>query len=198
MLMDFIVEFFKAVIMAALPVGALSFGIVWWALHKGYLKERDGVKALRQEIKSLGKKRSREKKKINPLHDKWFKLGGGFYGIVGLYTYALVEWNEITDLLGNLGRVFTKFSPGIFINFFIESITNFIIAVTWPIYWMNEVSSDWIWMWLVLAYGGYWAGMKLAQQPVIGGVGGVNDASGGDGSDLGENNSGQDDKPEDG
>ena len=35
--------------------------------------------------------------RIDPVHNKWLAFGGGFYGIVGLLTYAVVEFGELRD-----------------------------------------------------------------------------------------------------
>jgi hypothetical protein len=155
----------------ALPIGALSFAMVWWALLRGYLKDTSGVDALRKEIKALTKEKSRNKKekkpqaKTDPVHDKWLRFGGGFYGLVALYTYGLVEFREVRDFIAGFGGIsefLSQLNFDMFINLFIDALTNFITAIAWPMYWMSDISSDRIWLWFIIAYGGYWAGMKLA------------------------------------
>lgn len=162
--MDFLAYALRALITGFLPVGVLAFALSWWALHRGILEEKSDFNALKKEISEFGKrqKKAEEKKKLNPVHDKWFKFGGGFYGLVGLYTYVLVEWREIVDLVVGLPSLVLKFDIDVLINFFIESLTNFITAVTWPMYWLERGSSQYLWVWIVLAYAGYWAGIKLA------------------------------------
>ena len=36
--------------------------------------------------------------------------------------------------------------------------------MVWPVYWMNRIASDQMWLLIVVAYAAYWLGIKLAQQ----------------------------------
>lgn len=162
--MNWVQGIVRAILMLGLPVAALAFAMTWWALRRGIFEARDDVETLNKEIQAFGKKKKEEKPRLNPVHDKWFKFGGGFYGLVGLYTYALVEWREVLDLVAGIPDLVLRFQLDVLINFFIESLTNFITAVTWPLYWMEVSSRAQFWHWFVIAYAGYWAGMSLAQR----------------------------------
>jgi hypothetical protein len=163
--MGFIVDLFWALLKVGLPLAALSFAMVWWALYRGMLAERDDAKALLKEIQVYGKQRSKEKEKppLNPLHGKWFQFGGGFYGLMALYTYLLIEADEVLELFGQLGAIVFRLDLGLLIEFFIESLMNFIAAIAWPVYWIGETENGHFWIWFLVAYGGYWAGLQLAQ-----------------------------------
>lgn len=116
-------------------------------------------------IESLAHPGGLQKGKLNPVHNKWLSFGGGFYGVVALMTYAVVEWNEIRELFSSLDGItgfFRNMDVGTLINFFMESLLNFITAITWPIYWLGNIHSSHIWVWFVAAYGGYWLGARLA------------------------------------
>jgi hypothetical protein len=161
--MSLLADLLDAAWRMGLPVALLSFGMVWWALRRGFLKEEGNLKSLHREIDALRKaQRGEDAARLNPLHAKWFKFGGGFYGITALYTYLLIEWDEILELLGSLGDLVLRFDISVLISFFIASITNFIGAVTWPLYWMSQSQSGQVWIWFVVAYGGYWLGMSAA------------------------------------
>jgi hypothetical protein len=170
--MSLITEAFVALFKVGLPIGILSYAMVRWALHRGYLQETGGVNALRREIKSLARRKDDQGRKVrrsktDPVHDKWLKFGGGFYGLVALYTYGLVEFREIRDFIANFGGLFEflrQLNFNMFINLFIDALTNFVTAIAWPVYWMSDISSDRIWLWLLVAYGAYWLAMKLALQ----------------------------------
>lgn len=170
--MSIIAETIVAAFKVALPIGILSHVMVRWALHRGYLQETGGFDALRKEIKALAKNKDEEGKKIkrsktDPVHDKWLKFGGGFYGLVALYTYGLVEFRELREFIANFGGLFEflrQLNFDMLINLFIDAMMNFVTAVAWPMYWMAEISSDRIWLWFLVAYAGYWYGMKLALQ----------------------------------
>lgn len=167
----------------ALPVGILSFLMVGWALRNGVLKERSGIRALSAEIKEMQKANKKEKKKkqrnnggdsqprarTNMVHGQWMKFGGGYYGIVALYTYGLVEWKELSAFIASFGgfsAFISNFSVNVLVNMFIEGLKNFITAISWPVYWMREFSAQRMWIWMAIAYAAYWLGMKAAQRHV--------------------------------
>jgi hypothetical protein len=167
--MPSITEIFEAIWKLALPVAAVSFVMVWWALKKGLLQETEQVKALTNEIKAMSRLKRGEKPDMNPLHSKWMKFGGGFYGIVAIYTYGLVEWDELRTFVadfGGFGAFIRNLNIGVLVNIFIEGFKNFITAISWPVYWMAEFGAERIWIWGGMAYAGYWLGMKIAQQLV--------------------------------
>jgi len=95
--MGLITETIRALLFMGLPVAALSFGLAWWALRHGILEARDDFDTLAREIEDFGRRKKEDRGKLNPVHEKWFRFGGGFYGVVALYTYALVEWGEVLD-----------------------------------------------------------------------------------------------------
>ena len=173
-------EFFRALFQAGIPVAITSFLLVWWAIKNNYLNTASGLKEFENEIKRLSKTKSNNKKnkkkrkddssleeihRMNPVHNKWLKFGGGYYGVVGLLTYAVVELGEIRDFItqfGGLSSLISDITPELFIGLFINSIKNFIVAIAWPVYWLSDIRSDHIWIWFVVAYLGYWAGSRYA------------------------------------
>ena len=107
--MDIFENLFDVLWKLAIPVGGLSFGMVWWALKKGVLSETGGVRALSKEIDAMGKRhkdKEQDSPKVNPVHGKWLKFGGGFYGTVALYTYGLIEYADIRQTM-----VYAQFHP---------------------------------------------------------------------------------------
>jgi uncharacterized membrane protein YqjE len=181
-------ELFRALFMAGIPVAVTSYLLIWWALKNQYLQGAANLKDLELHFKGVSKARSRKKKeekrqrkegggaveaepgqqeehKMNPVHNKWLSFGGGFYGVVGLLTYAVVELGEIRDFItqfDGLSSLISDITLDLFIGFFINSITNFVVAIAWPVYWLSDIRSDYIWMWFIAAYAGYWAGTRFA------------------------------------
>lgn len=154
---------------AGLPVGAVTFAMVYWAISNGYLSESDNHAELQKQLKEMAKKKNRSEKKGGFLYQKWVKFGGGFYGVVALITYAVVEFGEIREFFSNfegLGHFIDTISFGMLVNFFIESIMNFVTAISWPAYWINAIDSNQIWVWFVAAYLGYLGGSRLAGMPM--------------------------------
>jgi uncharacterized membrane protein YqjE len=183
-------ELFRALFQAGIPVAVTSYLLIWWALKNQYLQGASNLKDVTLHFKGVSKARSRKKKeekklrkqgakagelvpgqpeshKMNPVHNKWLSFGGGFYGVVGLLTYAVVELGEIRDFItqfAGLSSLISDITLDLFIGFFINSIMNFVVAIAWPAYWLSEIRSDYIWIWFVVAYAGYWAGVRLALQ----------------------------------
>ena len=165
-------EFFRAVFFAGIPVGLVSCGLVWWAIRSEYLEKTTSLKALEKGVSQLSKAQSKKNKnkgvaskKLNPVHHKWMKFGGGFYGVVALMTFVIVELGEIASFFGNFSEnigLFSRLSLDLVINFFIDSVMNFVTAIAWPWYWMQTIDSSDFWVWFLAAYGGYWIGAKAA------------------------------------
>jgi hypothetical protein len=201
--MNLLTDIFYAVVLAGLPLMALTFAVIWWALHRGRLRG-ESVGELQKSIQALAARQKSDKKnrknrknearqggaqamldlesdlldfegdldpgtegrdKLDPVLEKWFSFGGGFYGIVALFTWLVIEWNEVWGFLVNLPGIVFSFDVGslisLVISFFIESLMNFITAIAWPMYWLGVAGNPWVW--IAVAYGGYWLGIKAAR-----------------------------------
>lgn len=170
--MSFLIEVFWAMLMVGIPVAVFTLAMVWFALQRGYLQESLDTRALEREIKTLARNDKKTKKQggevpdRHPLQKKWMKFGGGFYGIVAFFTYIVIEVIEISTMIINFGGFFEflkQLNIGVIISIFVEALTNFISAMIWPVYWMDRIETDQTWIWFVIAYAGYWLGIKLAQ-----------------------------------
>jgi hypothetical protein len=161
-------EILIAVLKVGLPVGLASYALVWWALKKDYLGSVVSLKDFEKEVKRLAKDKEL-KKQGDPVHKKWLAFGGGFYGVVGLLTYAFVELGEIRDFFAqfeSISALISSISLNTFIGLIVDALKNFIVAIAWPVYWMSNISGNRIWIWFAAAYGGYWAGARLALNQV--------------------------------
>ncbi len=168
--MGFLTEIFWAVLMAGLPIAAFTLAIVWWALQQGHFRESLDIKALESEIKAMSKKKKKNlpqsETSLHPVQKKWAKFGGGFYGIVAFFTYIIVEVIELINLVTNFGGFFgflKQLDFDVIIGIFVNALMNFITAMVWPAYWMRRIDTDQTWIWFVIAYLGYWLGLRLAQ-----------------------------------
>ena len=172
--MSFVIEVFWALFMVGVPIAVFTLAIVWWALERGHFKELSGSKALEQEIKAYSKNQKKDKKdkkkktpeKQHPLLGKWTKFGGGFYGIVGFFTYIVIETREIITMVVDFGGFIDflkELDFGLIIEIFINAIINFVSAIAWPWYWLNRIETDQTWVWFVIAYLGYRVGLRAAQ-----------------------------------
>jgi hypothetical protein len=163
-----ITEIFIALFEAGLPVGLASFGLTWWALKKNYIAPVDNLKSLELAVKKRAKDK-KLKKEGDHVHRKWLAFGGGFYGVVALLTWVVVEITEVVNFILQLGGVvelIRNLSFGLIINLLVGAIKNFVVAIAWPFYWLGEIQSDFIWVWFVVVYGAYWAGSRLALRKI--------------------------------
>jgi hypothetical protein len=174
----FLIEVFWAILMVGAPIAVFTLALVYWALLRGSFSESLDTKALQREIKAMSKKNKGKNKgknkedlkenavELHPLQKKWAKFGGGFYGIVAFFTYIVVEVLEIINKVKGFGGFFDflkQLDFSVIIHIFVEALTNFISAMIWPVYWMQRIDTDLTWIWFVVAYAGYWVGLKLAQ-----------------------------------
>ncbi len=157
-------ELIIAIIKAGIPVALASYAVVWWALKNDHLGPVLSLKDLEKEVKRQ-KKDKESKSNGDLIHNKWLAFGGGFYGLVGLMTYVVVELREIRDFFmgfESFSALLSALSLDLFIDLLIDALTNFIVAIAWPMYWMSDIAGEYIWIWFAVAYGGYWAGAKYA------------------------------------
>ena len=157
-------EFLIALFQAGLPVGVASYLLVWWALRNGYLGEAKTVKDVEKEVKRLAKDEE-GKKNGDRLHRKWLEMGGGFYGVVAMLTLLFIEVNEVMDFIADFDGVnafIDSLSVGTLVELFIETVKNSFMAIAWPAYWLSDIRADYIWVWFIAAYAGYWLGSHLA------------------------------------
>lgn len=183
-------EFIRALFLAGIPVGLASHALVWWSLRQGYLEAVGSVRDLEKGFKLISKQRRRDRKQrkaakksggaeapaveggsplphLDPVHRKWLAFGGGFYGIVALLTYVVVEFGELRDFFLNfesLGALLAQFGFDMLVNLFVDALMNFVVAISWPVYWMSEIAMNHVWIWFGVAYAAYWAGVRLAVQ----------------------------------
>lgn len=196
-----LLELLRAMLIAGLPVGAASYGLVWWSLRQGHIGSVSSLKEMEQGFKRRSKEKSAAKKEqkrnkkagrktqarslslklasarlqarepgpsvLNAFHGKWLAFGGGFYGVVGVLTYAVVELRDLRDFfLGfeSLYDLFADFGINMLVGILVEAVTNFVAAIAWPAYWLSDIRSDHVWIWFIVAYAAYWAGAKIALQ----------------------------------
>ena len=183
-------ELMRAVFTAGLPVFITTYALVSWALKSDHLGRASSLKEMKKELKRHSKKKADEKarnkskhqkvviaqtnsttqtgnRKTDVFHNKWLAFGGGFYGVVGLLTYAIVELAELRDFVigfDSFSSLISQLGFDMLINLFIDAVMNFVVAIAWPAYWLAEIRGQYVWAWLLVAYAAYWAGANLAMQ----------------------------------
>ena len=169
---------FSAFLFAFIPLFAVSYLLIAWALKSGKMgdfKDRKGfenaVKSMRDERQKIKKDKSKAKKQDeeNLIARKWFDFGGGFYGLMALITYTYIEVIEVFQFIGKLAdltiaKILSNLGFDILVAFIINSVMNLVSAFIRFIYWPQEIGMSNGWVWLVAAYLGYLAGGKIARE----------------------------------
>ena len=163
-----IIEAIWAVVLVGLPITLFTLAIAWWGMRNGHFPEISNSKELGLEMKKMAKKKVKgEKDDRSLIQKKWAKFGGGFYGVVAFFTYIVIELTEITNMILNIGGLWAflkHLDVGVIIQIFIEAFINFITAMVWPVYWMDRIDTNQVWMFFVAAYAGYVLGLRLAHE----------------------------------
>jgi hypothetical protein len=183
----FIIEALRATFFAALPVACFTFLTVQWLIASGRLPKFSDAKDLQAQYKKMRQETKEAKKKTKQipraerqekqpffhkktgsdmLHGKLIFFGGGFYGTMALFTYLIIEVDEILTFFGKIIDIshwnFT-FNIQFLVDLFINSIMNIVSAFIWfqtlPRY--VEVNNGFIW--IVAAYLGYLGGVQFTQ-----------------------------------
>lgn len=154
--------------MAFISTAAVSFVLFYVLMKQGSdesvavieSKDKAGLKKIKHQLKV-------EKFSWHKLvMSKWVAFGGGFYGVMAVLTYLVVEFREVVDFLTSEESVLATIAAlgfGDLISFFINSLMNFIAAIAWPVYWMNKVEGQSIWVWFLVVYAGYVSGQFMAK-----------------------------------
>ncbi len=164
---------FAACLKVGLPVLAASYWLVYRALERGTLTD-DGdfdafkaqVSGMKSAIKQERRKRFRLRLFDHSLQSRWMEFGGGFYGLMALLTYVWIEAQEIWNFVlgGGIYDVLTRLTTlGLWIGFIINTLLNVLWALIWPVTWLNGIGHD-PWVWFLVAYGAYLAGVWLARR----------------------------------
>ena len=101
------------------------------------------------------------------VHNKVMFFGGGFYGMMALFAYFVIEVGEIFGFLGVVftpGAWFENLGFDLIVGFIINSFVNIGLAFAWFIPLQDYVTIGNGWIWLAAAYGGYIVGLKLVSQ----------------------------------
>lgn len=161
-----ILEILEAALKLGLPVACLSWFVLQRLYASGQLDRSHDSKTVAENIKQI--RRSRKQSKALPsdlVQTKWMQFGGGFYGCAALWTFLIIELNELIDLFSNFPGFSTLLENGLInliISLLLNQLSNFIAAMIWFSYWTDGGVAIAIWM--VTAYLGYLSGMTVARR----------------------------------
>ncbi len=143
----------------------LSWIIFTWLYGDGDLDRKADRKSTGKQVKLM--KKSFKKKKdggaANYMVEKWMWFGSGFYGLAGLWTFAVIEITDVLRVLFNPSTILDAFENG-FVSALIEialnQLSNLVAAFVWFGYW----GDGGVIIWVLVAYGGYWIGVEMARR----------------------------------
>lgn len=152
--------------MLSAPMVALSWFIFTWLFSAGEIDREADHKTITSRLKNMKKVvADKENQNANYVYEKWTWFGSGFYGLAGLWTFAVIEIAQFFSFIFNFPGFEALFGDGIIdfiVTFFINQLSNVIQAFVWFTYW----PSDSIIIWMLVAYLGYWVGVELARRNV--------------------------------
>lgn len=157
--------FLEASLKLGIPMVILSWTIFAWLYGGGDLDRKAGRKSVDAQVKKMKKsfKKRKDGGASNYMVEKWMWFGSGFYGLAGLWTFAVIEIIDIFRVIFNPSSIIEAFDEGILsavINLAVNQLSNLIAAFVWFGYWAD----DGILVWLLVAYAGYWIGVELARR----------------------------------
>lgn len=168
-----IFETLAAIVKLGLPVAVLSWFILRRLYRSGELDPSDDRKEIDASLKRMRKRlkrgteidSTRSYQPANLLQARWLKFGAGFYGTAALWTFFVIELNELGGFLSSFTGFAALFEIGVvnlLVALFVNQVMNFVAAITWFRYWATIDSA--IWLWMLIAYLGYLAGMYAARR----------------------------------
>lgn len=155
-----------ALAMLGLPMVFLSWFLFRWLFASGELDRQQDRKGLHAHLKASRKKIARkERSNARYVYNKWMWFGSGFYGLAGLWTFAVIEISQFVGFLLDFASWPDLLRDG-WISFLIavlmNQLVNLLQALLWFAWWPGDSSL----LWLLVAYLAYWLGIDLAKRGV--------------------------------
>jgi hypothetical protein len=161
-----IADFLFALLCLGLPLAAASWFLFSWLFNNGDLDRDLDSEALKKSIKKLKKSAisvGKNQSKTRFIYDKWMWFGSGFYGLAGLWTFAVIELTQFIEFLfsiGSWGEMFNEGLVSFLIDFLLNQLGNMLQGLVWFTYW----PADSMLLWVLVAFLGYRLGLQAAKQ----------------------------------
>lgn len=160
-------QIFIVVFGLGLPVAVLSYLLLHWSYESGRISRDSDHRAHRAALKEMKKAaRKKELPRVNFVHQKWLRFGGGFYGAAGLWTLLVAELADLFSLIidwPGIGELFAGGPISFLVGFITNQIGNFISAMIWFDFWSDAAGDAGIGLVFVVAIGGYSLGRRAAK-----------------------------------
>jgi hypothetical protein len=166
-----LLDVLQAILFVGIPVGVFSFLMIYFSYQKGYLSTDFELKDAFKKNNNTGSSLSRKhKKKLLFLHSKWVTFGGGFYGLIALLTFLIIELTQVVNFLFSITGwqdIVALFSFDTLIAMIIDSITNMVQAIIWFTYWSEKFDTENFIIWIFIAYISYRFSEKYAMRYTV-------------------------------
>lgn len=166
--LNLVTDFFLACALLGLPMVVFSWFIFSWLFSSGDIDRHQDRKTLSASVKKLKKKLGKSSGsggKAEYIYGKWMWFGSGFYGLAGLWTFAVIETLQFFGFMLDVGSWNTLMDDGLIsflINFALNQLGNMLQGLLWFTFWPAES----ILVWVLVAYLAYWAGVELARRSI--------------------------------
>jgi hypothetical protein len=169
--MNLILDFLLACALLGLPMVVASWFLFSWLFGNGSVNREMDRKTLHASLKKVKKKLSAGDgdspgKRARFIYDKWMWFGSGFYGLAGLWTFAVIEIGQFFAFMFDAQSWSTLLDNGLIsflISFALNQLGNMLQGLVWFTYW----PADSMLLWVLVAYLGYWLGVELARRSVV-------------------------------
>jgi len=159
-------ELLTAALELGLPVAALSWLLFYRLYSRGELARDADRKAIRTSLTEIRKAEKQSKQPADSvLHAKWMRFGGGFYGVAALWTLLVIEASGVAAVVAHPSNLETMFAHGIagfIVNWVTGQVSTLLQAALWFSWWPRNGNGPLVWV--VVAYGAYAAGLRLARR----------------------------------
>lgn len=165
---DLVIDFLVACVLLGLPMVLFSWFIFSWLFSNGDIDRELDRKTLSARVKKLKKKVGKSSGrggKAEYIYGKWMWFGSGFYGLAGLWTFAVIETMQFFGFMLDVRSWNTLMDDGLIsflIDFALNQLGNMLQGLLWFTYWPAQS----ILVWMLVAYLAYWAGVELARRSV--------------------------------
>ncbi len=163
-----IFDLLEAMVKLGLPLFLISWVLFSRLYDSGDIDRSGDRKADKAQLKAYNKASKKKAKTgrksfVDRVMWHWSSFGGGFYGLAALWTFVVIEFQDLIGFIFNFPGLKALFEDGVIsllVSILVNQITNAVSALIWFSYWPAQS----ILIWVVAAYLSYWLGMDLAKR----------------------------------
>ena len=154
-----------AALTLGVPVMILSWLILSRLSARSLIDLHADDKQMKRDMKRLRKEKPEEQGFLwQVLQSRWMLFGGGFYGVAALWTFAVLEVQQLFELVTNFPGWAALLAPGLInalVNLFVNQMLTMVSAFTWFTHWGSQGTG--VPINFAIAWGGYTVGLMAAR-----------------------------------